>query len=216
MISNLKITSLINYNAADSNAITNPLSIATKIFDQHPSIVNIKKKNDNLVMNFKKISSTDVEKVINNLSIVKACQKDEIPTKVIKMNKYIFAGFIAKDFNDCVDKDVFPDDLKHADITPVHEKKDKSDKTNYRPVRILTNISKIYEKLIYNQLYDYFNGILSPSQYGFHKGYSTQYCLPVTLETFEESVDKGNEFGDLLTDLSKAFDCIDHKLFIAK
>ena len=213
MISNLKIPNLINYNAADSNEISNPLSIATKIFDQHPGIVNVKKKNDNLVINFKKISSTDVEKVINNLSIVKACQKDEIPTK---MNKYFFAGFIAKDFNDCVDKDVFPDDLKHADITPVHEKKDKSDKTNYSPVSILTNISKIYEKLIYNQLYDYFDDTLSPSQYGFHKGYSTQYCLPVTLEKFEESVDKGNEFGNLLTDLPKAFDCIDHKLFIAK
>ena len=41
------------------------------------------------------------------------------------MNKYIFAGFIDKDFNNCVDKGVFPDDLKHADATPVHKKKAK-------------------------------------------------------------------------------------------
>ena len=60
----------------------------------------------------KKKSSTEAEKVINNLSVVKACQKDDIPTKVIKMNEYLFAGLIAKDFNDCVDKDVFSDDLR--------------------------------------------------------------------------------------------------------
>ena len=49
--------------------------IATKLFDQHPSIINIKKKKFDSILNFKKTSSTEVEKVINNLSIVKVCQK---------------------------------------------------------------------------------------------------------------------------------------------
>ena len=60
----------------------------------------------------------------------------------------------------------------------------------------------------------YFDDILSPSQCGFRKGYSTQHCLLVILEKFKESVDKSNKFGTLLTDLSKVFDCIDHKLLI--
>ena len=47
-------------------------------------------------------------------------------------------------------KGVFPDDLKHADITAVHKKKDESYKINYKPVSILANVSKIFEKLIYN------------------------------------------------------------------
>ena len=125
VISNLKIPSLINNSAFDSNAVSNPLSIATKLSDQHPSIINIKKKKFDSVLNLKKNSSTEVELVINNLSIVKACQKDEIPTKVIEMNKDTFAGFIAKDFNNCVDKSVFPHGLKHADVTPIHKKKTK-------------------------------------------------------------------------------------------
>ena len=190
--------------------------MATKLFDQHPSIINIKKKKFDSVLYFRKTSSTEVEKVINNLSIVKAFQKDDIPIKVIKMKKDIFAGFIAKDFNNCVNKGVLPDDLKFVDVTPIHKKKDKSDKAKYSPVCILPNISKIYEKLIYNQLYDYFVDILSPSQCGFRKGHSTQHCLLVMLKKFKESADKGNEFGALLTDLPKAFDCIDHKLLIAK
>ena len=78
---------------------------------------------------------------------------------MIKVNKDIFAGFIAEDFNNCVDESVFQGGLKHADVTPVYKKKDKSDKTNYRPVHILTNISKTYGKLIYNQYYDYFDDI---------------------------------------------------------
>ena len=71
------------------------------------------------------------------------------------MNEDIFTCFIAKDLNNCIDKDVFPDGLKHVDVTPVHKKKEKSDKTNYRSLSILTNISKMYEKLIYNQLHDF-------------------------------------------------------------
>ena len=92
----------------------------------------------------------------------------------------------------------------------------KSDKTNYRPVSILPNLPKVYEKLICDQLYDYFDKILLPSQCGFRKGYSSQNCLQAMLENFKESADNGNEFGALLTCLSKAFDCIDHKLLIAK
>ena len=59
--------------------------------------------------------------------------------------------------------------MKHADVTPFHQKKVKSDKKNYRPVSILPNISKIYEKIFYNQLYEYFHDKLFPSQCGFRK-----------------------------------------------
>ena len=68
------------------------------------------------------------------MNIVKVCQNEDILSKAIEMNKDSFASFIAKDFNDCIDKGVFPDDLKYADVTPVHKKKGKSDKNNYRPM----------------------------------------------------------------------------------
>ena len=102
-----------------------------------------------------------------------------------------------------------------TDITSAHKKKEKIDKTNDRPVSILPNLSKIYEKLIYNQLYDYFDKILL-SQCGFRRGYCFQHCLLAMLQNFKKSANNGNEFGALLTDLSKVFDCIYHKLLIAK
>ena len=57
---------------------------------------------------------------------------------------------------------------------------------------------------------------MTVNQCGFRKGFNSLYCLLVMLEKFKEATDRGNQFGALLTDLSKAFDCIDHKLLIAK
>ena len=105
---------------------------------------------------------------------------------------------------------------KHADVIPVHKKGIKSDKVNYRPVGSLPNLSKIYEKLMYQQLHEHFNSILSPKQCGFRKGYSAQRCLMIMLEKVKESRDKGEEFGAFFTDLSKAFDSIDHNLLTTK
>ena len=122
----------------------------------------------------------------------------------------------SKNFNYCLKKSEFPCVLKHADVTQVHKKEIKSDKVNYRPVSTLPNLSKIYGKLMCQKLYEHFNSMLSPEQCGFRKGYSAQHCLMVTLENFKESRDKGEEFGDFFTDLSKAFNCIDHNLLITK
>ena len=81
---------------------------------------------------------------------------------------------------------------------------------------ILTNVSKIYEKLLYNRLSKYFDSLLATNQCGCRGGFRSQNCLLVMLEKFKEAIDKRNQFGVLLTNLLKAFDCIDHKLLIAK
>ena len=106
-------------------------------------------------------------KVINNLNVTKSCQINDIPKEVIKINKDIFANFNTGLLNYYITYGEFPDELKHADIIPVHEKNEKCDKVNYKPASILANISKIYEKLLYNQLFKYFNSLLATNQCGF-------------------------------------------------
>ena len=95
-------------------------------------------------------------------------------------------------------------------------KHSRTDKKNYRPVSILPNLSKIYERLIHNQLSKFFECNLSELQCGFRKGFSAQDCLIVLIETWKRMLDKGGTCGALLTDLSKAFDCLPHDLLIAK
>ena len=85
-----------------------------------------------------------------------------------------------------------------------------------RPISILSSLSKLFEKNMYDNIYNYMENKLSPYLCGFRKGYSTMYCLVIMLERFKKALDKKNKFGALLTDLSKAFDCLNHELLIAK
>ena len=121
---------------------------------------------------------------------------------------------LSYDFNRCIYNGIFPNNLKHADITPAFKKAERLRKINYRPVSILPTLSKVDEKLLYQQIYKYFNGIFSKYLCGFRKGHSTQHCLLFMLESIKNALDKGQSI--LLTDLSKAFDCISHDLLLAK
>ena len=93
-------------------------------------------------------------------------------------------------------------------------------KDNYKPISILPIVSKIFEKLICRQLSNYFNSIFSKFQCGFRKGFNAQHCLLLIIHKWTKAVDNskafGKAFGALLTDLSKAFDCICHDLLVAK
>ena len=107
--------------------------------------------------------------------------------------------------------------MKRADITTVHKKDLKSEKNNYRPVSILSNISKVYERIMFNQMSELLeSSFFSEYQCGFRKGFSAQHCLVSALEKWKSATDNKKSFGALLTDLSKAFDCLSHKLLIAK
>ena len=72
--------------------------------------------------------------------------------------------------------------------------KSKTSKDNYRPISILPNISKIYEKCLYNEIETYFDEILSKYQCGFRKGFNAQHCLVSMMGKWKESVDNGGEF----------------------
>ena len=101
-------------------------------------------------------------------------------------------------------------------MIPVFKKKDRNNVENYRPESILPNLPKIYERCLYDQMYKYFNHILSKWQFGFRKSFSTHHCLLVMTEKWRKCLDEGRISGDILKDLSKAFDCILHDLLIAK
>ena len=69
---------------------------------------------------------------------------------------------------------------------------------------------------MYDQINAYFETILSNIQCGFQKGYSAQHCLIALINKYCKFLDRGDLSGSLMTEFSKAFDCIDHKLLTAK
>ena len=157
-----------------------------------------------------------VQKQIASLNKKKPTTFKNIPTRILVENSDIISPFITDIYNDSKSKSEFPSSLKLADITPAHKKSDRTIDDNYRPVSILPPISKVFERNMYDPMYAYIDKYLSPFLFGFRKGLSTEYCLIVMLERWKKAMDHGKFAGALLTDLSKAFDCLDHELLIAK
>ena len=94
-----------------ANGNLDPIMSVIKSFDKHPSIVKIKAKAFDSTFHFRKTSCNEVEKIISNLNIKKSCQQEDIPTKIIKLNKDLIAEFIAENFNSCIDEGEFPSGL---------------------------------------------------------------------------------------------------------
>ena len=155
-------------------------------------------------------------KELNKLDTNKAIQNTDIPTKLIKENSDIYKIFIFENLNNCISHSIFPTSIKSTIITPVHKKSPNTSRDNFRSVSILPNISKIYDIVMFKQMSEFFEPILSKYQCGFRKGFSAQHCLLAMLEKWKSAVDNKKTFGALLTDLSKAFDCPSHDLLIAK
>ena len=126
-------------------------------------------------------------KVINNLNVVKTCQVNDITTKFIKIKIFLLISLQTTSITVLLIVNFL---MNQNTLIPVHKNNEKCNKINYRPVSILTNISKIYEKFMYGQLLKYFDSLLATNQCGFRKGFRSQYCLLVMLERFKEAIEE--------------------------
>ena len=108
------------------------------------------------------------------------------------------------------------DAFKKAEVRPLYKKDGRTEKSNYRPISVLSNVSKNYETCLHDQIYLYFNKIFSRYHCGFRKGINTQHILYAAIEKMK--ILRGNKefYAAILKDLSKAFDCIHYDLLIAK
>ena len=194
------------------------ISTIIKDYSKHPSILQIKESFKILPNSFNldRIRNADILTAINKIDISKNGGIYDIPTKLLKMNSDIIFEPICAAYNNSLTSQTFPSKLKMADITPVHKKGESTNKENYRPVSILPVISKLFEKTMYCQIYTYINQYLSHKLCGFRKGLNSQYALIYMLESWKKSLDGNGNGAALLTDLSKAFDCLNHNLLIAK
>ena len=89
-------------------------------------------------------------------------------------------------------------------------------KKNYRPVSILSTLSKIYERLLSEQLSDHFNSIFHDYLSAFRASYGCRTTLLRLVEDWKQALDQNMYVGAVLMDLSKAFDCVPHDLLLAK
>ena len=128
----------------------------------------------------------------------------------------IFSEKLTNILNECLVNGKFPDTLKKSDVTPIFKKGNDNEQEKYRPVSTLSTFSKVFEKLLFEQINDHMQSKFSKHLTGFRKNHSTQNALLVMIEKWKTILNKKLKVGALFMDLSKAFDTLDHSLLLAK
>jgi hypothetical protein len=199
--------------------ITDPVLKAVKRFEDHPSILEIKKNvTIDTEFSFSEVTKEEMIIEIDKLKVKKAGTYMNIPTSILKESKEVVAEPLRQIWNtEVIMNKKFPGKLKLADITPIFKKLQNIYKENYRPVSLLPVVSKIFERIMQNQMLPFVENILSDFLCGYRKNFNAQYALVAMIDKWKRSLDmKGGIMGAVLMDLSKAFDTINYDLLIAK
>ena len=162
------------------------------------------------------LTENEVFKALDGLNSSKACGPDGIPGKLLKMTANIIAPSLCQIYNLSLYQGVVPACWKLANVTPVFKKDDPTLASNYRPISLLSIISKTFERCVYNHCYPHISPRFYHLQHGFLRGKSTVTQL---LHVYQEILDHlagGKEVDAIHLDLSKAFDRVQHHMLLNK
>ena len=199
----------------NSNAENDIEDIILK-YTSHPSILKIKEHiRPQYKFEFQDMTTNKIRKDIRNLNTRKAQIDSDIPAKLLVESGDIVSDYITKMYNHSKNTCKFENSLKFAIVIPINKTTTKtSNKKDYRPVSLLPLVCKIYERIMHDEILAHVDK--SPYIFGYKKNYSTEQCLTIMIETWKKALDSKHVAGGILTDLSKAFDCLNRELLIAK
>ena len=167
---------------------------------------------------FVRITEMDVLQLINKTDNKSSSGHDRISNRILKSLKNIICKPIALILNQMNEIGVFLTFLKIAKTIPLYKKGDPHMPSNYRSISFLPTISKIFERVIYNQLYDHFirNNLLSEQQYGFRANYSTEVAAIRLVDHINHKIDKNHTPCNIYNNLFKDFVTLDFKIVLFK
>ena len=173
---------------------------------------------DRAEFNFKTIEVKDIRAAFAKVKTAKSFGIDNISSYFLKLALPFIGNSLAALFNTSIETSQFPDSWKVARVTPIFKEGDKTEKSNYRPISVLPVISRLFEKLVFDQLYQHMeeNHLFSPDQSGFLRLHSTLTCLLKNTEDWYNGLDLGQLVGLVFIDLKKAFDTVDHEILCKK
>ena len=131
--------------------------------------------------------------LIGDIKTKKAVRENDISNNLLKLSNTVISPFLCTIFNSCIQRGEFPDCLKIAEVVPVFKKGDSNLLTNYRPISILSQTSKIFEKLISKRINDYLEKyhLISDKQFGFRQNSSTSHAISNIYEKLTQNFDIG-------------------------
>ena len=176
----------------------------------------MKNKNTNLRLN--NVSVEKIRKLLKNLKNSRSTSIDELDNFAVKVAADIIAEPLHHVIVLSVNQNKFPTGWKYTKVIPLHKKLSQLERKNYRPVAILSPLSKILEKVVYLQIYEYFekNNIFHPNLQGYRRQRSTQSALLQMYDRWVSAAMAGQVSGVILLDLSAAFDLVEPSILIKK
>ena len=168
----------------DNSSNENTLEYFLKVFNTDTSVERIRrsiKTNDKF--SFQQLTEELKRKIVLNLGSFKGTSVADIPADMLKSNIDIRLSFTTKIINLSFVNNCFPDDLKLAEVSLVLKKVDDLDNDNYKPASVLSHLSKVLERIVYNQIDNFIKDKISNLLTDFRKSHSTQHCLMCMLES---------------------------------
>ena len=167
---------------------------------------------------FEKIHEDDILKIINKMDNKSSSGYDMFSNKIIKAIKNEISKPLTLIINQMLESGIFPDSLKIAKIIPLYKKGNINSITNYRPISLLPTLSKVFERVIFNQLYLYLdhNNLLSEEQYGFRANHSAELAAIKLADYIVQEIDRKLTPVNIYIDLSKAFDTLNFDILLYK
>lgn len=159
---------------------------------------------------------TAIKRELHKLDPSKGPGPDGLPAVFLKRTANIICDPLHIVFNKCITEGYFPDTWKCAHIVPIHKSGSKHEVKNYRPISIISAISKLFEKLVHNAIYPLIHNYIIPEQHGFVKQKSCITNLAIYSNFLFHSIDKGHQVDAVYTDFQKAFDTVDHEILLNK
>ena len=226
LIDCLRISNVLEY---DANKIANKFGeyfasvgklysdkVANPVHDWKYYCDKIERNTRTLFMN--PCTELELQKLIKNLPLKTSSGHDNISNVLLKSIGDYLVTPLTKIFNDSIQLGIFPEIMKLADIVPLYKSKEKYLETNYRPISLLTTVSKLLEKIVYVRVYEFLNssGQLYKSQYGFRSSHSCDHTVGEVVSRIVKSLEAGKISIAIFLDLSKAFDTLNHDLLLHK
>ena len=203
------------YNSSSSIDVKNCSSFINSCFRANSKLM----PKHSISFNFTPISASILDKVLSSISSYSSAGVSELNTSIVKKASVSFVPFLTILFNDCIKQNSFPDEFKSAIVLPLFKRKGTThDMNNYRSISILPAVSKVFEKILAEQLCLFFsiNMLFDSNQHGFRSRHSCETALHEIISNCLSNLDKKHLNLLLFIDFQKAFDSVDSELLVVK